>query len=62
LPISRPSVTSTGRRALRRLDGRVGRADDALFAPLTTTERELLHRLLRRVLAHHDPRVPPELP
>jgi DNA-binding MarR family transcriptional regulator len=56
------SITATGRHALRRLDHRVDHADDALFAPLTTTERELLHRLLRRVLAHHDPRVPPELP
>jgi DNA-binding MarR family transcriptional regulator len=56
------SITSTGRRALGRLDRRVDHADDALFAPLTTTERELFHRLLRRVLAHHDPRVPPQLP
>ncbi len=56
------SITSTGRRGLRRLDHRVDDADDALFAPLTTTERELFHRLLRRVLAHHDSRVPPELP
>lgn len=56
------SITSTGRRALRRLDHRADRADDALLDPLTTTERELLHRLLRRVLAHHDPRVPPQQP
>jgi DNA-binding MarR family transcriptional regulator len=56
------SITSTGRRALRRLDQQVDRADDALLGPLTTTEREQFHRLLRRVLAHHDARVPPELP
>jgi DNA-binding MarR family transcriptional regulator len=52
------SITSTGRHALRRLDHRVDHTDDALLGPLTTTERELFHRLLRRVLAHHDPRVP----
>jgi DNA-binding MarR family transcriptional regulator len=56
------SITSTGRRALRRLDHRVDHANDALLGPLTTTERELFHRLLRRVLAHHDSRVSPELP
>jgi MarR family transcriptional regulator, lower aerobic nicotinate degradation pathway regulator len=56
------SITSTGRRALRRLDHRVDHADDVLLGPLTTTEREQFHSLLRRVLAHHDSRVPPELP
>ena len=56
------SITPTGRRALRRLHHRVDHADDVLLEPLTTTERELFHRLLRRVLAHHDARVPPEPP
>jgi MarR family transcriptional regulator, lower aerobic nicotinate degradation pathway regulator len=56
------SITPTGRRALRRLDHRVDHANDALLGPLTTTERELFHRLLRRVLAHHDSRVPLEPP
>ena len=56
------SITPAGRRALRRLDHRVDHADDALLSPLTTTERELFHRLLRRFLAHHGSRVPPKLP
>jgi MarR family transcriptional regulator, lower aerobic nicotinate degradation pathway regulator len=34
--------------------------DDLLFEPLTTQEREQLHRLLVRTYAHHDPeRLPP---
>jgi DNA-binding MarR family transcriptional regulator len=56
------SVTASGRRALGRLDDRVGQADDALFAPLTASEREQLHGLLRRVLGHHDARVPAQRP
>ncbi|HZD69430.1 MAG TPA: MarR family transcriptional regulator [Actinomycetes bacterium] len=56
------SITSSGRRALGRLDQRAAHADDTLLGPLTTTERELLHRLLRRVLTHHDTRMPPQRP
>jgi DNA-binding MarR family transcriptional regulator len=56
------NITSAARRALGRLGQRAVHADDTLFAPLTTPERELFHRLLRRVLAHHDPGVPPQRP
>ena len=48
------SLTPAGRRALRRLDGQADRVEDAMLAPLSDDEREVLHDLLLRVLAHHD--------
>jgi DNA-binding MarR family transcriptional regulator len=52
------AVTPAGRRWLR---SRLALADDrsaALLRGLDADERELLLRLLQRVLAHHDARVP----
>jgi MarR family transcriptional regulator, lower aerobic nicotinate degradation pathway regulator len=54
------SLTAAGAKALRRLDEIVWRAGTSLLAPLTGTEREQLHDLLLRALAHHNPRVPCE--
>jgi MarR family transcriptional regulator, lower aerobic nicotinate degradation pathway regulator len=54
----RVMLTPAGRRALARLDEAAWEAEDAVLAPLDERERELLHGLLRRVLARHDPRVP----
>ena len=51
------TLTPAGRRALRRLGAEAERAEDALLTPLSDDEREVLHGLLLRVLAHHDARV-----
>ncbi|WP_192909463.1 MarR family winged helix-turn-helix transcriptional regulator [Gandjariella thermophila] len=53
------AVTAAGRRILRRHLGAAEKLNDRLLAPLSPAEREQLHALLLRVLAHHDPsRVP----
>jgi DNA-binding MarR family transcriptional regulator len=54
----RVTLTPAGRQALRRLDEVALQAEDAVLAPLSAEEREVLHGLLLRALAHHDPRVP----
>jgi MarR family transcriptional regulator, lower aerobic nicotinate degradation pathway regulator len=52
------TLTAAGRNALRRLDEIAWDAQRSLLEPLTAEEREQLHDLLLRALAHHDPRVP----
>jgi DNA-binding MarR family transcriptional regulator len=49
-------LTGAGRLALHERRNRGVRLNEALFAPLTTFERDQLQTLLLRVLAHHDPR------
>jgi MarR family transcriptional regulator, lower aerobic nicotinate degradation pathway regulator len=50
------TLTPDGHRALRRLDEVAAQVEDAVLAPLSAEEREVLHRLLLRALAHHDAR------
>jgi MarR family transcriptional regulator, lower aerobic nicotinate degradation pathway regulator len=47
------TITSAGRRRLRRLDKQLTRVQDELLAALSPDERDQLTRLLRRVLGHH---------
>lgn len=47
------TITSPGRRRLRRLDKIIGAVQDNLLAPLTTSEREQLIQLLARLADHH---------
>lgn len=47
------TITPEGARALRRLDGLVTGAQDALLEPLSAAERRQLIELLRRLFAHH---------
>ncbi|WP_024877425.1 MarR family winged helix-turn-helix transcriptional regulator [Saccharomonospora piscinae] len=47
------SLTTAGRRRLRRLDTALARVQDRVCAPLSTEERDVLTRLLRTLLAHH---------
>ncbi|RKG93900.1 MarR family transcriptional regulator [Corallococcus terminator] len=49
------TLTSAGVRQLRQLDGELARAQDALLAALSSSEREHLARLLDRVLVSHAP-------
>ena len=49
-------LTDAGRVALHERRNRGERLNEALFAPLSTFERDQLQALLLRVLAHHDPR------
>lgn len=46
-------VTPSGRRRLRALDADVGRAQDALLAPLDAAEAGQLVALLQRLVQHH---------
>jgi DNA-binding MarR family transcriptional regulator len=50
------SLTTAGRARLRRLEERLALAQDEILAPLAPEERELLARLLSRLLDHHDRR------
>lgn len=47
------TLTTAGRRQLRRLDTLLTKVQDELLAPLTPAEREELVRLLTRVVDHH---------
>jgi DNA-binding MarR family transcriptional regulator len=47
------TITPAGTRRLRRLDQRVADVQDELLAPLSERERQMLVRLLSRVLDHH---------
>jgi DNA-binding MarR family transcriptional regulator len=49
-------LTPSGVRVLRRLDKRVGAAQEALIAPLSATDRRELRRLLARLVDHHSGR------
>lgn len=48
------SLTTAGRRQLRRLDKLVAEAQDRLLEPLSETDRARLAKLLGRLLDHHD--------
>ncbi|MGW0801958.1 MarR family winged helix-turn-helix transcriptional regulator [Nonomuraea sp. NPDC002799] len=50
------TITTPGRRHLRRLHELIDSLQDDLLAPLTGPEREQLTGLLARLLAHHSPR------
>jgi MarR family transcriptional regulator, lower aerobic nicotinate degradation pathway regulator len=47
------TITPAGTAHLQRLDGLLADVQDELLAPLSGRERELLIRLLTRVLEHH---------
>ncbi|MFI2293160.1 MarR family winged helix-turn-helix transcriptional regulator [Streptomyces niveus] len=48
------TISTAGRRQLRRLDRVLDVLHDELLAPLDAAEREQLVRLLTRLLDHHD--------
>ncbi|MGC4835755.1 MarR family winged helix-turn-helix transcriptional regulator [Micromonospora vinacea] len=50
------SVTDAGVGEARRMGATLDRVQDDLLAPLSTTEREQLTRLLTRLLRHHSQR------
>ena len=50
------SLTSAGRRQLRRLEKRLAECQDELLAPLSPEERQRLIELLSRLLDHHNRR------
>lgn len=47
------TLTEAGERQLRRLDRALDEVQDELLAPLAADERQVLTRLLSRLLAHH---------
>jgi DNA-binding MarR family transcriptional regulator len=47
-------LTPAGARALKRLDRRIEAAQDALVAPLSTSDRRELQRLLTQLVEHHS--------
>ncbi|WBB73459.1 MarR family transcriptional regulator [Micromonospora sp. WMMD1128] len=47
------TITTAGRRQLRRLEKQLAAVQDELLAPLSPDERDQLAGLLGRVLAHH---------
>lgn len=47
------TISRAGRRHLVRLEKRLARIQDELLAPLRPSEREVLVRLLSRVVDHH---------
>lgn len=52
------TLTPAGKRQLRRLERQLARVQDELLAPLSAGEREVLARLLGRVLDHHTAPAP----
>ncbi|MFC8076587.1 MarR family winged helix-turn-helix transcriptional regulator [Streptomyces sp. NPDC057307] len=48
------SLTTTGKRRLRRLEKPLAESQDELLAPLSGEERERLTELLSKLLTHHD--------
>lgn len=57
------SLTSAGKRQLRRLEKRLAESQDELLAPLSPEERQRLTELLSRLLDHHNRRTgTPEKP
>ncbi|GGQ19764.1 MarR family winged helix-turn-helix transcriptional regulator [Streptosporangium pseudovulgare] len=50
------SLTSAGKRQLRRLEKRLAECQDELLAPLSPEERQRLAELLSRLRDHHDRR------
>jgi DNA-binding MarR family transcriptional regulator len=56
------TITSAGRRQLRRLDKQVTQIQDDLLAPLSPAERDQLTQLLTRILDHHSRAAGPPSP
>jgi DNA-binding MarR family transcriptional regulator len=52
---NRVTLTEAGLRQLRRMDEVLDGVQDELLAPLSAEDRRTLTRLLRQVLAHHEP-------
>ena len=50
------SLTTAGKRQLRRLEKRLAETQDELLAPLSPTDRQRLTELLSRLLDHHGRR------
>ncbi|MBY8840523.1 MarR family winged helix-turn-helix transcriptional regulator [Streptomyces sp. SP2-10] len=50
------TLTRAGAQQLQRLDRALDRAQDDLLQPLSAEDREVLTRLLARVLARHEPK------
>jgi DNA-binding MarR family transcriptional regulator len=50
------SLTTAGKRQLRRLEKRLTKTQDELLAPLSPEERQRLTELLSRLLEHHNRR------
>ncbi|SCF02868.1 hypothetical protein GA0074695_2968 [Micromonospora viridifaciens] len=50
------SLTSAGKRQLRRLEKQLAETQDELLAPLSPEERQRLTELLSRLLDHHNRR------
>jgi DNA-binding MarR family transcriptional regulator len=50
------SLTPAGKQTLGKLRAVHAGVDEEIFAPLSETERKTLHKLLRKLAAHHDPR------
>ncbi|WP_155368228.1 MarR family winged helix-turn-helix transcriptional regulator [Catellatospora vulcania] len=48
------SLTTAGRRQLRRLEKQLAECQDELLAPLSPEERQRLTELLARLLDHHN--------
>jgi DNA-binding MarR family transcriptional regulator len=46
-------LTPAGARTLKRLDGRIQAAQEALLAPLSSADRRELQRLLARLVEYH---------
>ncbi|WP_341720780.1 MarR family transcriptional regulator [Micromonospora sp. FIMYZ51] len=49
------ALTEPGRRQLRRIDQVLDQVQDELLAPLSAQDRQTLTRLLRQLLARHEP-------
>ncbi|WP_370971650.1 MarR family winged helix-turn-helix transcriptional regulator [Amycolatopsis sp. cg9] len=52
---NRVTLTESGLGQLRRMDEVLDRVQDDLLAPLPAEDRRTLTRLLKQVLAHHEP-------
>jgi MarR family transcriptional regulator, lower aerobic nicotinate degradation pathway regulator len=50
------SLTTSGKRQLRRLEKRLAERQDELLAPLSPKERQRLTEMLSRLLDHHNQR------
>ncbi|HEX6354867.1 MarR family winged helix-turn-helix transcriptional regulator [Actinophytocola sp.] len=50
------SLTTTGKRQLRRLEKQLAETQDELLAPLSPDERQRLTELLSKLLDHHNRR------
>lgn len=51
---NRVTVTTAGRRQLRRMDQALDRVQDDLLGPLSAEDRQTLTSLLTRLLTHHQ--------